>query len=404
MVSSLNNFLITDVTSNYIVTGPQCNFPYVSTGVGRYSSPTLSSETEIKNARNESPKVKTTKKRKKKRIDNNIKQRTSIDGWIKRKSRSFVMGAQSTEKESISIATTNLLSTFKTCSIHLNRCDELAQTNETHPEKEAQLSFDEDMTLKEMIEANEQMLSKNISLKNSEPELVQNELRESTKTIPVSIKINFTSSSAASNDLISRKSVFESTVKSSKVSSQLKYKFKMSKSKSVIRSDGKSVKRMGMTSRRKRSMSAIHLSLNTKSVATTLDVEDHKLKDCFVSVKRLPCIPLETKTKNSKKPHKRPNDQMSKSNSTSDAICRLPTKSPQEYQFKRSFEKVPVTDKSETTQTIEVIFLTLFHSRVFIVPIADSFTNHFIGNINFFRTIRIRRSNNQAFSINAVYS
>lgn len=311
-------FFITESSSNYIVTGPQCNFPYVSTGVARHSSTMSSSHTEIECVRIESATVQKVKSRKKKRsYFSSVKpknSRTSIDNWIKRKK--LLIPESTAGSEEISMSAMKL----KECRILLSRIDgpltgqhitakasKEAKTTKLHSNKIN--NFEEDMTLKEIIEAQERLLASNDSFENSEQQLHRH-VRSSK--------------SSTTNDLISSKSV----CKKSKKSSQLRTEFKASKSKSVIRSiEKKSTKRK-------------ELSTVTRTAAPKIGLE-HTMGNCFVLLKRLKGIRLTTKGIDS-----------------SDTICRLPTKSPHKYQFKRSFEKITVIEKNQSQAV--VFFINFF--------------------------------------------
>lgn len=349
---------ITDVLSSYIVTGPQCNFPYVTTGVARHTSPSSSPETQIESGRKASLVVETRKYRKRKRSHTYNKcKRTSMDNWIKRKKIDLMnennidstieskepKKRKRTKKKKGLVGATNsniLLLKCQKCRIILTRCN-LPQSNETKLARVApRLSYNEDMTLKEIIEAKERMLSVNVNFENSLPK--SNNLDGALR---VKIQNYVPPLAVASNDLISRAFGNKETVKSSK----------KSKSKSVIKSmNKKSVERVKSPSKKAKKQSNDSIPSSSKKSAVKVS-ENIKLRDCFVLLENLQAVSCSSKANSPKKPQRR-KKPMTKHCSTSDANFRLPTKSPQEYQFKRSFEKIPVYEKDSTIQFCEVIF------------------------------------------------
>lgn len=321
--------ILTNISyTDYIVTGPQCSFPYATTGFVRHAPSSSSPVNEIDSGPKESTEIKTRKYRKRKRSQNYNKfKRTSIDDWIKRKKIDDALltieskKRKRAEKESHSAETTdsnNLLLEVKKCRVVLSRCN-VSESNETNLAiNTPRLSFNEDMTLKEMIETKQRNFTENIQ-----------------------------SSSVASNDLIPSK--FNSSVKKSSKKSSLRKK--RLKSKSVIKPiNKKSAKRKESTCKtsKEQSKNSVRSTVSEKTVVKP--TVNPKLIDCFVLLDKLNGFYLTSKGTSSKKSRRRSNNQLTKHSPTNETNFRLPTKSPQEYQFKRSFEKIPVYEQASTAQ------------------------------------------------------
>lgn len=394
---SIKRFSVTD----YIVTGPQCNYPYVSTSTAtaRYASPTSLGQTENDDVQQMSTNANSSMVNGKKKDRNHGRNaRTSIDKWMKRRrigtetEITFVNSIEArttdrkwskTENVSVTVAEnrrgislTAGLARCKKCSIRLKpiACpkpnvyvddkaedissdslrangsdydneDELLEPSletkrvRVNLKKMIESGLNEDMTLKEIMEANEQMHAKKLFEINSKQKRLRDIASdEATITSSMTVQEKLLTSSTSLNDLISTESVLGNTEKLS----QPKSHFGVSQSKPAISVTKK--KAMNFKSTKKQS---------------TTSLSNSRIRKCFISLKRLKDNDVKSSSNASKAPNLS-SDERQNSIDRKDSISRLPTKSPQEYQFKRSFEKMPSYEMTSTLSK-EVSCLAIFN-------------------------------------------
>jgi hypothetical protein len=157
------------------------------------------------------------------------------------------------------------------------------------------------------------------------------------------------------NKFISTKPVFEK-IKSSK-------QLDAATSKSVI----KKTKRKS----RKSKLSSVTQNRKTE-VSTRPNISQHlqsQMKDCFISLEKMTNNVLQ-KTTSTQNSQKRSYNSITNSTNHADSICRISTKSPQLYQIKRSFEKMPANE----TSTLEI--------NEILAPITPSMENVTVETIS----------------------
>lgn len=287
------------------VTGPKCNYPYISATVDRSTPPILLTQNDDVNVQHVSSKIKRVKSKKTRSHKLYRKSRTSIENWMKRKhihTNSDKESRSSERTQSTVHKATKETSSFtavkenaqqllacKRCSVILKRCD----TKVTPKVKRGRIYVD----------------------------LRKQQLCD------------------VRNKFISTKPVFEK-IKSSK-------QLDAATSKSVI----KKTKRKS----RKSKLSSVTQNRKTE-VSTRPNISQHlqsQMKDCFISLEKMTNNVLQ-KTTSTQNSQKRSYNSITNSTNHADSICRISTKSPQLYQIKRSFEKMPANETS-TLEINEVI-------------------------------------------------